>query len=252
MGSIKILIADDEIPARKKIISFLKNNEYDFVILEAANGIEACTVILEQKPDIAFLDIQMPGMTGLEVVQNINAPELPIIIFATAYDQYAIKAFEINALDYLLKPFDKERFEATFKRCIQMLNMKEGNTAGITGFINEIRKEKKYLERILVGSGSKYFFVPASDLIYLEADEKYILLHTSKGKHLIRETMNNMEEKLNPGLFKRIHRSFIVNVEFIQEMQPASHGDYLVILSNGAKINMSRRYKENLFGTSGD
>jgi two-component system LytT family response regulator len=188
----------------------------------------------------------MPGMSGLEVIQNIPPADLPLIIFVTAFDQYAIKAFEINAIDYLLKPFDQERFNISFKRALERIKHKSGNLDQIAGFLNEMKKENKYPARILVSLNGKYFFVKTEELIYIEAEEKYVILHTLKAKHLIRETMSNMEEKLNPDNFARIHRSYIVNVSQIQEMQPWGHGDYIVILKNGIKLNMSRRYKENL------
>jgi two-component system LytT family response regulator len=247
---ISVLIVDDEQPARKKIISFIKETGTELEIAEAANGLEACEKILENKPDLLFLDIQMPGMTGLEVIQNISGNELPLTIFVTAYDQYAVKAFEINAIDYLLKPFDKERFNTAFKRGIDRLNYKPAGKTNIENFLTEIRKEKRYLERILVNSNSKYFFVQTDDINYIEAEEKYIKLFTKGGNHFIRESMNGIEEKLNPEKFARIHRSYIVNVSQIQEMQPWSHGDFIILLKNGSKLNMSRRYKANLLGAS--
>jgi len=246
VNNLKVLVVDDEQPARKKLVKFLYANSGNVIIEEASNGLEACEKIINFKPHLLFLDIQMPGMTGIEVVQNIPSENIPLIIFVTAFDQYAIKAFEINAIDYLLKPFDQERFDVSFKRALERIELKTGGKEEIAGFLNEIRKDKKYTERILVNSNGKYFFVFAEDVIYFEAEEKYVILHTLKAKHLIRETMGNMEEKLNPDKFARIHRSFIVNVNQIQEMQPWSHGDYVVLLKNGVKLNMSRRYKENL------
>lgn len=250
MSELKILIVDDEQPARKKLHKFIAQSGENVIIEEACNGLEACEKIIELKPGLVFLDIQMPGMSGIEVVQNIPPQNIPLVIFVTAFDQYAIKAFEINAVDYLLKPFDFERFEISFKRAMETIKLKSVNRAGLEGFLNEIKKDKKYAERILVSCGSKYFFVPSEDIIYVEAEEKYVVLHTPRGKHLIRETMSNMEEKLNPDKFSRIHRSYIVNASQIQEMQPWSHGDYIVILKNGTKLNMSRRYKDNLLGSS--
>ncbi len=246
MANLKILVADDEQPARKKLVKFLSSAGRSFIIEEASNGLEACEKIIDFKPDLLFLDIQMPGMTGIEVVQNIPSESIPLIIFVTAYDQFAIKAFEINAIDYLLKPFDQERFDLSFKRALERIEQKYGGKNEIAGFLNEIRKDKKYTERILVNSNGKYFFVPADDVIYIEAEEKYVLLHTQKAKHLIRETMGNMEGKLNSEKFARIHRSYIVNINQIREMQPWGHGDYVVMLKNGVKLNMSRRFKDNL------
>ncbi len=244
---MKILIVDDEQPARKKMLSFLKDvNEIDKII-EAVNGIEAVEKIINEKPDLIFLDIQMPGMNGFEVIEQIGAVKMPPVIFVTAYDQYALNAFEINAVDYLLKPYDKERFQKSFDRALELIKLKKGNTEGLKLILNEIKKGKKYLERFLVNVASKYFFVAVKEINFISSAEKYVELHTSKGKYLLRETMNNIEQSLNPEKYARIHRSYIVNVEQIQEMQPWSHGDYLVILKSGEKLNMSRRYKENIF-----
>ncbi len=244
---MKVLVVDDEQPARKKIISFLKDESEIEQILEAGNGIEAIKKIKTENPDIVFLDIQMPGINGFGVIEEIGAENMPPVVFVTAYDQYAINAFDVNAVDYLLKPFDKERFSKSFNRVTEEIKFKNEKTNDIKLILDEVKKEKKFLERFLISVGCKYFFVAASEIIFISSAEKYVELHTAKGKYLLRDTMNNVEESLDPEKYARIHRSFIVNVEQIQEMQPWSHGDYVVILKNGEKLNMSRRYKENLF-----
>ncbi|MCX6174775.1 MAG: LytTR family DNA-binding domain-containing protein [Ignavibacteriales bacterium] len=244
---MKVLVVDDEQPARKKIISFLKDESEIEQILEAGNGIEAIKKIKSEKPEIIFLDIQMPGLNGFEVIKEIGSENMPPVVFVTAYDQYAINAFDVNAVDYLLKPFDKERFSKSFHRVTEKIKFKKRNTNDIKLILDEVKKERKYLERFLVSLGSKYFFVAVREIIFISSAEKYVELHTAKGKYLLRDTMNNVEESLDPEKFARIHRSYIVNVEQIQEMQPWSHGDYIVILKNGEKLNMSRRYRENLF-----
>jgi two-component system LytT family response regulator len=243
---LKVLVVDDEQPARKKIISFLKDEKEVGQIIEAGNGLEAVKKIQSEKPDLVLLDIQMPGKTGFELIEEIGADNMPAVIFVTAYDQYALDAFEINAIDYLLKPFDKERFSKSYNRAIDEIKLKKRNTDEIKLILDEIKKEKEYLDRIMVNTGVKYFFINTNDIIYISAEEKYIEIHTSKGKYLLRETMNNTEESLDPNKFARIHRSHIVNIEQIQEMQPWSHGDYVIILKNGEKLQMSRRYKDRL------
>jgi two-component system LytT family response regulator len=243
---LKVLIVDDEQPARKKINSFLKNNKKITQILEATNGFDAVEKIKNEKPDLIFLDIQMPGLNGFEVISTIGAKEMPPTIFVTAYDQYAIEAFEVNAVDYLLKPFDRDRFEKSFLRAVEEITYKNKSSAEVQSIINGFQKEKKYFERILVNLGSKYFFVSVNEIIYISAAEKYIELHTQKGKYLLRETMNNIESFLNPEKFARIHRSYIVNIEQIHEMQPWSHGDYIIILKNSERLQMSRRFKDRL------
>jgi two-component system, LytTR family, response regulator len=242
MSELKILIVDDELPARKKLLTLLKNVPQKFQVDEAANGIEAVKKINEVKPDLIFLDIQMPGMNGFEVIETIGVDKMPCVVFVTAYDQYALNAFDVNAVDYLLKPFDKARFLKAFEKLIG----KKTNDNNLTSLLDTIGKEKKIVERFLVNHASKYFFVQAEDILYISSDEKYVKLHTSNGIFMIRETMNNMEEKLNREKFARIHRSFIVNVSQIKEMQPWSHGDYVVIIKNGEKLTMSRRYRGNL------
>lgn len=243
---MKVLIVDDEQPARKKIISLLKDENEIEKILEAGNGIEAIKIIEKESPDIVFLDIQMPGLDGFGVIEKIGIENMPPVIFVTAYDQYAINAFDVNAVDYLLKPFDKERFSKSFNRVRDELKFKKRKNDYIKLILDEIKKEKKYLERLLVNIGSKYFFVAVREIIYISSAEKYVEIHSVKGKYLIRDTMNNIEESLDPEKFARIHRTYIVNVEQIQEMQSWSHGDYIVILKNGEKLNMSRRYRDRL------
>ncbi|MCK9209717.1 MAG: LytTR family DNA-binding domain-containing protein [Ignavibacteriaceae bacterium] len=243
---MKVLIVDDEQPARKKIISFLNSETGIEQISEAGNGLEAIDKIRDEKPDLVFLDIQMPGKDGFGVIAEIGSENMPPVVFVTAYDQYAIDAFDVNAVDYLLKPFDQERFKVSFNRVLDEIKIKRNKSDELRLILNEIKKEKKYLDRILINVGAKYFFVALKEILYISSAEKYAELHTIKGKYLLRETMTNLEESLDPEMFARIHRSYIVNIEQIQEMQPWSHGDYVVILKNGEKLQMSRRYKDRL------
>lgn len=241
-----VLIADDEQPARKKIISFLNHEKEIEQILEAGNGLEAIDKIRNEKPDIVFLDIQMPGKDGFGVIEEIGAENMPPVVFVTAYDQYAIDAFDVNAVDYLLKPYDQERFKMSYNRVLDEVKLKKNKSDELRLILTELKKEKKHLDRILINVGAKYFFVPLKEIFYFSSAEKYAQIHSIKGKYLLRETMTHLEESLNPEMFVRIHRSFIVNVEQIQEMQPWSHGDYIVILKNGEKLQMSRRFKDRL------
>jgi len=248
MHNIKILIVDDEQPARKKIRSFLKEETEIGSVLEAENGIEAVKKIHEENPDLVFLDIQMPGMTGFEVIESVGVGNMPVLVFVTAYDQYAIDAFEVQAIDYLLKPYDQDRFRKSFTRALKQLELKHSNTAVLKNLLNEIKSEKEYLDRIMVNIGHRFFYIKTSNIIYISAEEKYVNLHTERDQYLVRDTMNNMEQKLDPAKFKRIHRSHIVNIDFIKEMQPSSHGDYVVILKDGTKLTLSRRFRDRLFG----
>lgn len=248
MQKLIVLIVDDEQPARDKIVSFLKNESRIEKIIEAEDGFDAITKIKENSPSLIFLDIQMPGANGFEVIEAIGADEMPPVIFVTAFDQFAINAFEVNAIDYLLKPFDEERFQKSFSRAIKNIDTKKQNVDSLSKLLTDAGAINENLKRILVNKGSKYFFIKADDIFFISAEEKYIEIHTEKERYLLRHTMQAMEEKLDKQKFKRIHRSYIVNMDCIKEMQPYSHGDYIVILSNSEKIKMGRRYRAALFG----
>lgn len=248
MTGLKILLVDDEQPARKKLRAYLKDEAGIAEIREAGNGIEAVQSIREQRPDLAFLDIQMPGMNGFEVIAEVGAEEMPAVIFVTAYDQYAVAAFEVRALDYLLKPFDQERFQKAFQRALEMIPAKPERAATVQKLLEEMLREGKYLQRVLVSVGAKRFFIKTGEIVFISAEEKYIRLHTEKENFLLRETMNALEQRLDPSKFARIHRSHIVNLDFIRELLPWSHGDTVVVLKNGARLSCSRRYRERLLG----
>jgi len=247
MNGINILIVDDEQPARKKIYSYLKQENGIDSIIEAENGIEAVQKIQAKNFDLVFLDIQMPGMNGFEVIETVDIENMPAVVFVTAYDQYAIDAFDVQAIDYLLKPFDQERFRKSFNRALEQIRLKNTNAAIFKSLLNEIKKKRQYLQRIMVNIGHRFFFVTTSDIMYISSEEKYVNLHTAKESYLVRDTMNNMEQQLDPSKFKRIHRCYIVNLDFIKELEPWSHGDYVVILKNETKLTLSRRFRDRLF-----
>ncbi len=248
MSGMAILIVDDEQPARKKIRTFLKDEGEVAVIFEAGNGVEAARLIQEKNPDLVLLDIQMPGMTGFEVMEAVGVEKMPAVIFVTAYDQYALAAFEVHALDYLLKPFDQERFRKSFRRAIAQIHLQKQPTGVLQRLLAEIKPEQKYLQRLMVPAGGRYFFVKTGEVQFISAEEKYVEIHTHKGGYLLRETMNEMEQRLDPAKFARIHRSYLVNIDFIAEVQPASHGDCIAVLKNGVKLAVSRRYRGRLLG----
>ena len=252
MAVCRILIVDDEPPARSKLTTFLKGEPDVEIIGEAGDGQEAVEAIEKLKPDLVFLDIQMPGMTGFEVIESIGVDEMPNTVFVTAYDQYAIKAFEVQALDYLLKPYDYERFKKALDRARQQLTEAPDRVhEKIDQLLSEISVQRGYLERLMVKDGGRIFFLKVDDISHITAEEKYVCLHIGKTKHLIRQTMNYLEKRLDPQKFVRIHRSQLVNIDFIKELQPWSHGDHLLIMQDGARLTLSRRYKDNLLGLFG-
>jgi two-component system LytT family response regulator len=250
MKGFQVLIVDDELPARRKISSFLKAEASVTSIIEARDGMEAIGLIGKNCPDLVFLDIQMPGINGFEVIQKIGVKDMPPVIFVTAYDQYAINAFEVNAVDYLLKPFDQERFKQSLYRAMERINRGKLSSANdaIRRILEEVNQEKRGLRRILIKKGQRYIFVKTSDIMYISAEEKYVRLHTLDDTFLVRQSMNHLNQFLDSTLFIRIHRSYIVNVDYIEEVQPWSHGDYMVILKNKRRLKSSRRFKGQLFG----
>jgi len=243
---IRTLIVDDEPLARDRVRRFLRDETEIEIVGECGNGAEAIEFIKKEKPELVFLDIQMPEKNGFDVIKSLDAKTIPTIIFVTAYDQYALQAFDASALDYLLKPFNRERFHRAVGRAREHIeNKKRGNLdERIASLIADLKTEKKYLERLVVKSVGRVFFLKIDEIDWIEAAGNYLKLHVGRESHLIRETMNAIEAKLNPDKFLRIHRSTIVNIDRIKELHPMFSGDYDVVLQNGTKITLSRNYRE--------
>ena len=252
---IRAIIVDDEPPARNKIRELLKTDPDVEIIDECSNGREAVQTIVAKSPDLMFLDIQMPELDGFGVIEAIGPDQLPAVIFVTAYDHYAVQAFEIHAVDYLLKPFDRQRFQTALDRAkthIQPDHRKELNQQ-LNSILHDLRGPARQHERFVVKSGGRVFFLKNDEIDWIEAAGNYVRVHVGKEAHLLRETMNAIAKKLDPAFFIRIHRSTFVNIEKIKELQPWFHGEHVVILRDGTQLTMSRSYRNNLpelLGTS--
>ena len=250
MSKIRALVVDDEPMARDRVLSLLQHEEDVEVVGECGDGTQAVTAIHNQAPDLVFLDVQMPGHNGFEVIEAVGADRMPTVIFVTAYDEYALRAFEVHALDYLLKPFGRDRFQQTLQHARAILERRRAGDLGrrLLALVNDIKTEPgpTRLDRLVVKSGGRVFFLRTDQIDWIEAAGNYVRLHLGSEAHLLRETMNSIEARLNPELFFRIHRSHIVNIERIKELQPWFNGEYVVILRTGAKLTLSRGYREKL------
>jgi two-component system, LytTR family, response regulator len=248
---IKVLLVDDEPFARESLKIFLAEHEGFRVIDESSNGLQAIQAINHHKPDLVFLDVQMPEVNGFEVLNEIETDHPPVVIFATAYEKYALQAFEANAIDYLLKPFDRSRFRDAIQKAVRFIN---GNNGEWLGQIRELLKtyntlktaEGQFKQRILVKEKKKYFLVDLDDVYYFEASGDYVVIHKQKSSHLINDSMNNLESKLDPEQFVRIHRSTIVNLRYIDNLQPYFNGEFHITVKNGAKLKLSRNYRDKI------
>jgi two-component system LytT family response regulator len=243
----RILIVDDEPLARDRIREMLRGDDEVQFIKEARNGREAIEAIIEHAPDLVFLDIQMPDMDGFEVLQRIEADHIPFVIFVTAYDQYALRAFEVHALDYLMKPFDRERFARAWRHAKdQLRNPSDGRRVGqIMAMLEEIKAGTRYVERFPIKSSEKILFVRSEDVDAIEAEGNYVRLKVAGCSYMLRETINSIESQVDPHTFVRIHRSTIVNMNRVKELQAWARGEYRVVLENGSYYTLSRGYREH-------
>jgi len=246
---IKVLIADDEVLARKFIHRMLKPDPEVEIVAECNNGAEAVAMIRKEKPDLVFLDVQMPEMNGFAVLDAVKLDHLPEIIFTTAYEAYAIRAFELHALDYLLKPFDQVRFKAALRYAKERLHSDQdaAKRLQIGTLLESIQAQQQYFDRIIVRADGRITFLHVREIDWLEADDKYVHLHTGKGTRMLRQTLTAIEGQLDPKKFLRVHRSAVVNIEKIKELQPLFNGEHSLVLENGAKLTLSRKYKDKLF-----
>jgi two-component system LytT family response regulator len=247
MAEIRALIVDDEPLARERIRDLLQADPEIRIVGECSNGREALDAFSEKSPDLVFLDVQMPDLDGFGVIEAADPLSLPVIVFVTAYDEYAVKAFEVHALDYILKPFDRDRFHAALTRAKLAVGT-DGRDLDqrLVALLEELQDKKKHLSRIVVKSGGRIFFVRSEEIDWIEAAGNYVELHVGRDSHLLRETMSALESRLDPKTFLRIHRRIIVNLERIKQFEGVSHGEYVVVLKDGTRLSSSRGYREGL------
>lgn len=241
---VKVVIVDDERLARDILKNYIREHDNVELIAECTNGFEGVKSINELKPDLVFLDIQMPKITGFEMLELLETT--PQIIFTTAYDQYALKAFEVNATDYLLKPFAYDRFDEALAKAMDKMTDREKSKDAIEKLVNHKDQSDEKLDRVVVKSGQKITVIPVDDLQYLEAQDDYVMLHTKQGSHLKQKTMKYFEEHLNGNSFIRVHRSYIVNLNEIEHLYLQEKETYRALLKSGAKIPVSKSGYSNL------
>lgn len=244
----RILVVDDEALARERACQLLKSDPDIEIIGQCADGQTAVDTILRDKPDLVLLDVQMPELDGFAVVEAIGPEKMPAVIFVTAHEQFALKAFDVHAIDYLLKPYDRERFQTAIQRAKdQLARSKSGELqTRMNALIGELKTQPKTANRLVVKADGRVLLLKAEDVDWVEAADNYIVLHVGTDTHMLRETMNSIEGRLPSGKFVRINRSTIVNLDRVKELQPLFHGEYVVILRNGAKLTLSRGYREKL------
>ena len=244
--TLRALIVDDEDLARQRVRNFLAQEADVLIVGECANGLEAVQAIETKAPDLVFLDIQMPELDGFGVVEAVGASRMPATLFVTAYDQFALKAFEASAIDYLLKPFDRERFQRALERARRWIAAprEAGAPSQLEPLAQHLRQAQPHPDRFLVRCGERQVLVPTATIQWIEAEDNYVRLHVEGGDHLLRQTMAGMIERLDPRRFRRIHRSAIVNLDCIQELQPWTGGDMLVLMKDGTRLTLSRTYRD--------
>lgn len=248
--AIRALIVDDEAHARARMRQMLAKENDVIIVGECGSGRQALELVKREPPDLVFLDIQMPAMNGLEVCQALaeSRRPMPLVVFVTAFDQFAVNAFEVHAIDYLLKPFDRERLQKALQHARTQLSQRTNDqvNANLAALLQEFRPGARKSDRIVFKENGRLLFVRVENIDWIEADGNYVRVHAGQDKHYFRETLTGLEAQLPPNKFIRISRSTLVNVDRIKEMQPLFYGDYTVLLQDGSRLNMTRAYRDRL------
>jgi two-component system, LytTR family, response regulator len=248
--TLRVLIVDDEAVARRRGRRLLQGEPDVQVVGECGDGRGAIDEIVRRRPDLVLLDVQMPELDGFEVVQRVPASALPAVIFVTAFDRYALRAFDVHAIDYLLKPFTRERFRLALDRARDRIH-RRSHDAGMAALVEQLRARPRYLSRLSVRSRGRVILLPVDAIDWVEAADNYVTLHAGGRQHLLRETLATLERRLNPDRFVRIHRSTLVQIDRILELHPASHGDVEVRLRDGTRLALSRTWRDRVERTLG-
>ncbi len=249
LNRLRVVIVDDESLARDGLRELLSADAEIEIVEECADGFEAVEALRSARPDIVFLDIQMPELNGFDVVREVGAERMPVVIFITAYDEFALRAFDVNALDYLLKPVDPKRFRIALDRARSVIEARSTLMVNqkLVRLLEDMKVGSGFLDRLSVKSSGKITFIKTKDIDWIDADGDYVCVNAQGKKHLIRGRISDLQQRLDPRQFARIHRSIIVNIERIQELEPLFYGEYTVKLHNGSKLTLSRSYREKLF-----
>jgi two-component system, LytTR family, response regulator len=237
---IKTLIIEDEAPARRLLQEFIKQYPELELVGECTDGFDGAKKIMETRPDLIFLDIQMPRINGFEMLELLRGEQLPLIIFTTAYDEFAIKSFEYNTCDYLLKPLSQERFGKAIIKALKIINEGQNKPTDIDNLISQGITKNRYLDRIVIRSGSNIHVVYTDNMLCIEASDDYLIIHTTGDQWVKKQTMKFYEEKLDPDEFARVHRSFIVKLSAIERIEPYSKDAWVALLNNGLKVSVSK------------
>jgi two-component system, LytTR family, response regulator len=243
---MNVLIVDDEPLAREGMVLLLREEASISGLAQARNGAEAVAMIRSERPDLVLLDVQMPEMDGFGVLAALAPDAIPPVIFVTAHDQYALQAFEVNAIDYLLKPVTRERFSQALSRVRERLSIQGADNRHVLSLLQQLSARPKHLSRIALRAGGRISFVGVEDVVYVQAAENYAQLHTKGSRHLLHVPIATLESSLDPSMFLRIHRSLIVNLRHIRELETGPHGEYIVILHGGVRLQASRSYHEKI------